>query len=386
MSGPDARPGDVGGGPAASLTGFTVAITAARRADEFETLLRRRGADVVSAAAISMVPLSDDVRLRAVTDELIASPPDLLIATTGIGFRGWIEAADGWGLAEPLLAALSTARVISRGPKPTGALRAAGLREEWSPASESSAEVLAHLTADDLAGRRVAVQLHGATDDWDPTPGFLDGLAELGGDVVAVPVYRWEPPADTTALDALVDDVALARVDAVTFTSAPAVASFLMRAAERRLSEGVSRSLSGPVLPFCVGPVTASPLQRAGIASITPERMRLGALARLVADELPRRRPELPVAGHRLGVRARAAVVDGEIRELSPNSLQLLRVLARTPGSVVSRDDLQDALGVDDPHAVEAAVGRLRAQLGVKELVATVVKRGYRLAVDEGSA
>ncbi|MCV7082011.1 uroporphyrinogen-III synthase, partial [Mycolicibacterium insubricum] len=74
-----------------------------------------------------------------VTDALIDEPPQLLIATTGIGFRGWIEAAEGWGQADALLAALAGARVISRGPKATGALRAAGLQEEWSPASESSA-------------------------------------------------------------------------------------------------------------------------------------------------------------------------------------------------------------------------------------------------------
>ena len=71
-------------------------------------------------------------------------------------------------MADALLGALGKARVISRGPKATGALRAAGLREEWSPVSESSEEVLAHLTVDDLKGKRVAVQLHGATDDWDP--------------------------------------------------------------------------------------------------------------------------------------------------------------------------------------------------------------------------
>ena len=33
--------------------------------------------------------------------------------------------------------------------------------------------------------------------------------------------------------------------------------------------------------------------------------------------------------------------------------------------------------------AVEAAVARLRSGLGHKEIVATVVKRGYRLAIDE---
>lgn len=368
--------------PEHPLLGFTVAVTAARRADELTTLLERRGAAVLAAAAIAMVPLSDDDRLRAATDELLATPPDLLVATTGIGFRGWLEAAEGWGVAEDLLTALGSGRIISRGPKATGALRAAGLREEWSPPSESSAEVLSHLSGTDLTGQRVAVQLHGATDDWDPVPGLLDGLRDLGAEIVAVPVYRWQQPDDLTGLDRIVEAIATADVDAVTFTSAPAVASLLERAAELGLDGALHAALSGPVVPYCVGPVTASPLERVGIASVTPERMRLGALARLVEHDLPERRPDLTVAGHGVGIRARGAVVDGVARELTPTSIVLLRLLARNPGTVVSRDDLLSALGGDDPHAVEAAVARLRAGLGHKEIIATVVKRGYRLACD----
>ena len=129
----------------APLTGFRVAVTSARRAEELSALLRKRGATVTSAAAIEMVPLPDDDELRVHTEALIDTPPDIVIATTGIGFRGWIAAADGWGLADELIAALGKARIVSRGPKATGALRAAGLPEEWSPESESSREVLQYL-------------------------------------------------------------------------------------------------------------------------------------------------------------------------------------------------------------------------------------------------
>lgn len=367
---------------ASSLTGFTVAITASRRVDEFATMLRRRGADVVAAAAIEMAPLADDERLRAATEDVIAMPPDILIATTGIGFRGWIAAAGSWGVAEALLDALRGARVISRGPKATGALRAAGLREEWTPPSESSEEVLAHLKADDLDGKRVAVQLHGATDHWNPVPGFRDTLAGRGATVVAVPVYRWEPPADLTELDGLIEKTALHGVDAITFTSAPAAASFLLRADELRLTKAVTHVLTTTVTPFCVGPVTARPLENIGVSSVLPERMRLGSLARVIADELPRRKPDLAVAGHTLGVHATCAVVNGEVRDLSPNSLTLLKVLSRAPGAVVARDVLLEALGADDPHVVEAAINRLRSALGARNLIATAVKRGYRLAVE----
>ncbi|WP_039826268.1 uroporphyrinogen-III synthase, partial [Nocardia testacea] len=142
-----------------ALAGFTIGLTAARRAEEFATLLTRRGASVVSAPAIRIIPLADDTELERVTSELVADPPQITVATTGIGFRGWMEAAEGWGLAEQLRATLGGTRMLARGPKAKGAIRAAELREEWSPASESSAEVLDHLLAEGVEGVRIAVQL-----------------------------------------------------------------------------------------------------------------------------------------------------------------------------------------------------------------------------------
>lgn len=208
------------------LAGFTVGITASRRAEEFATLLTRRGgADVVHAPAIRIIPLADDRELERVTQQIISDPPEVVVATTGIGFRGgWLEAADGWGEAENLGSALGSARLLARGPKAKGAIRAADLREEWSPASESSAEVLEHLLAEGVSGKRIAVQLHGATTEWEPIPDFCQVLREAGAEVIAVPVYRWEPPEDPTLLDRMIDAIASAGIDAVSFTSAPAVA------------------------------------------------------------------------------------------------------------------------------------------------------------------
>ncbi|MCL2536592.1 MAG: uroporphyrinogen-III synthase, partial [Nocardiaceae bacterium] len=221
--------GPSGGG---DLTGFTVGITASRRADELATLLTRRGAEVVHAPAIRIVPLADDAELARVTDALIADPPDVTVATTGIGFRGWMGAAEGWGRAEQLLDALGAGRILARGPKAKGAVRAADLREEWSPESESSAEVLDYLLAEGVSGRRIAVQLHGATTVWEPTPDFCAALRSAGADVIAVPVYRWTAPDDCSGLDRMIESVCSGGLDAVSFTSAPAVASILGRADE----------------------------------------------------------------------------------------------------------------------------------------------------------
>jgi uroporphyrinogen-III synthase len=370
----------------APLTGFRVAVTSARRADELGALLERRGATVTCAAAITMVALPDDEQLHAHTEALIEVPPDIVIATTGIGFRGWVAAADGWGLANDLLGALSKARIVSRGPKATGALRAAGLPEEWSPDSESSRELVRYLVEGGIAGRRIAVQLHGATDDWDPFPEFLDELREAGAEVVPIRVYRWHPAPRDGEFDQLVSGIAEGKFDAVSFTSAPAVASVLMRAVELGVEDRVLSALRTDTHAMCVGPVTARPLVRLGVPTSAPERMRLGALVRHITDELPLLRARrVRVAGHVLEIRGTCVLVDGVVKSLSPAGMATIRALAHQPGAVVSRHDLLNALpgSGTDTHAVETAVLRLRTALGDKNIVSTVVKRGYRLAVDE---
>jgi hypothetical protein len=64
------------------LDGFTVGVTAARRADELGALLRRRGAEVRHAPALRIVPLSDDQRLLAATRQL-AVVLRLVVTTNG---------------------------------------------------------------------------------------------------------------------------------------------------------------------------------------------------------------------------------------------------------------------------------------------------------------
>jgi uroporphyrinogen-III synthase len=359
------------------LAGYTVAVTAARRKEELGALLDRRGARVVYSPAIRIVPLSDDTELVAATRRVLERPVDLVVATTGVGFRGWLEAADAWDL--PLVEHLRGARVMARGPKARGAIRGGGLVDAWSPESESSAEVLAHLLSGaegPLEGRRIAVQLHG-----DPLPDLVAGLRATGAEVLTVPVYRWVLPEDVGPVRRLVASVAAGAVDAVTFTSAPAAASLLAVAEELGRRDELVAALRDRVLAVAVGAVTAGPLEAAGIPTRQPERARLGALAREVVARLPERDPVLDVGAHTLQVRGHAAVVDGRVVELAPGPIGVLRALASRPGTVLSRAELVDRLpGGGDGHAVEMAVARLRSALGAP-LIGTVVKRGYRLEV-----
>ncbi|CAM3103473.1 uroporphyrinogen-III synthase [Mycobacterium intermedium] len=373
----------------APLAGYRVAVTSARRAEELCALLSRHGAEIFAAPAINMIALPDDDELHYNTEALITNPPDILVAHTGIGFRGWVAAAEGWGLATELLDALSSARVVSRGPKATGALRAAGLREEWSPESESSYEVLEYLLDSGVEGMRIAIQLHGAADAWDPFPEFLNGLRAAGAEVIPLRVYRWKPTPLGGDFDHLVTGIARRQFDAVSFTSAPAAAAVLERARELDIEDQVVEALRTGVHAMCVGPVTSRPLIRRGIPTSAPERMRLGALARHIAEELPLLGSfSVKAAGHVIDIRGTCVLVDGEVKTISGSGMAILRALAQRPGDVVARTELLRVLpgNGDDTHAVDTAVLRLRTALGDKNIIATVVKRGYRLAIDAAEA
>src|SRR5262249_17983251 len=95
------------------LAGYSVAVTAARGREEFGAALDRRGARVVYAPAIRIVPLADDTELREATERCLAAPLDFVVATTGIGFRGWMDAADTWGMVEKLTEAVGSAIVLA---------------------------------------------------------------------------------------------------------------------------------------------------------------------------------------------------------------------------------------------------------------------------------
>ena len=145
------------------LAGVVVVVTSDRRSGELATALERRGAIIRHSPSLSMTAVEDDADLLDATKRVIADPPDIVVATTGVGFRGWIDAADAHGLAEVLVAVLSRARIVARGPKARGAIQAAGLNADWVAESETSAELAQFLLAEGVEGARILGQrvLHG---------------------------------------------------------------------------------------------------------------------------------------------------------------------------------------------------------------------------------
>jgi len=367
-----------------ALQGCAVVIAVDRRSGELTAALERHGAQVRQAAALTIVPHIDDTALLARTRELIVDPPDIVVVTTGVGFRGWIDAALEAGLDEELTAALADARFVARGPKARGAIQQAGFVADWVAESETSSDLGDYLIAQGVRGRRIVVQHHGAGAD-----GLDEAFAAAGADVVSLTVYRWGPPADPEAVRRTVRQVADGEVDAVLFTSAPGAAQWLIEAADAGVLADIRRrSVAGRMLLAAVGPVTAAPLADAGLMTLTAERGRLGSLVRLVVGYFGgpggRTAPRLRTAAGVLQLRSGGAVLDGRFVPLSRAGVSLLGALFDAAGDVVSRAQLLDVLprSSGDDHAVEMAVARVREAIGAG-VIKTVIKRGYRLDLEE---
>ena len=366
----------------AALAGCTILLPVDRRSGELSAALERHGAAVRLAPALTIIPHIDDEALIERSRELIANPPDVVVVTTGVGFRGWIEAVDEAGMLEEFLAAIRGAQIVARGPKARGAIQQAGLAADWVAESETAAELQEFLLAEGVTGKRIAVQHHGSGSD-----GLDEAFEAAGADVLSLTVYRWGPPPDPAVVRRSVRSAAEGEFDAILFTSAPGAEKWLGDAEVLQVLPAIRQQEStGRLLMAAVGPITAAPLEAAGFTPLMPDRGRLGALVRSVVTHfgggqaLGRQTP----AG-RLELRSRGAVLDGRHIPLTRAGVDIMSVLMQANGATLSREALLAALprSEGNAHAVEVAVARVRECIGEPDLIKTVVKRGYRLNVTE---
>ena len=363
----------------APLAGFTVGVTADRRSSEQVELLRRAGARVVHAPAMHTHALGDEGPLRAATERIVADPPAIVMATTGIGVRGWFAGAQAWGLDGALLDALRQSRVHVRGPKALGAVVQAGL-EVWR---REATERLDHMIDDlveheELAGAHIALQLYGNDVPW-----AVERLAAAGARVTEVPVYRWTRPDDLDPLLRLFTDVVGGHVEAVTFTSPPAIRLLCEIASEGGMLEVVQEAFATSVVAACVGPVTAEAAESFGITvGCAPDHGRLGLLVQAVSGALHARHRHLASDAGEVVVHGAVVQTPAATVELAGRERAVLEALSRKPGTVVSRAVLHRDVWANegDEGAVDTTVHRLRRRMReVGLVIATRPRRGFLL-------
>jgi uroporphyrinogen-III synthase len=293
--------------PEPSLAGRIVAVTADVRWEDQAEYLTARGAQVLHIPTIRAVPTGPDDELFAVTERIVLAPPRTVVAVTGIGMRAWFAAAESWGVATSLRSSLRRSRVVAT-PGAARALRSAGVDADVVVAGDDQAGD--DRAGDDRAGDDRAGDDRAGDDRAGDAPVRAALLARLGTDVIGpegsvvaverptgadhavvaacrmlgasvveVPVHRWVLPADLDRVAGLARRVAALEVDAVTFTSGPAVRNLGLVAEEHRVLDEMLEGFRGGVVAAAVGPVCVAAARRLGLHDIVvPTRYRVAAM------------------------------------------------------------------------------------------------------------
>jgi uroporphyrinogen-III synthase len=266
------------------LGGLRVAITGERRAAEQAALVTALGGEPLVCPTVRVAWEEDPGASERWAAAVLAGIDDAVFMT-GMGTNRLLADAASAGRLEAVVEALRRARIVVRGSKARPVLGRHGLGVDLAPQPATTAGVLGAM-GPDLRGRRIALQLAGP----EPSP-LADGLRAAGAQVTAVCIYRYPADAVVGAAGALLDAILDGGVDAVTFTSAPAVEGLIAAATAREEWPQVRHRL-GELIVAAVGPVTAAALAAGGVAvDVEPEEPRMGPMMRELAETASRRRP-----------------------------------------------------------------------------------------------
>jgi uroporphyrinogen-III synthase len=241
------------------LAGRRIALVEHRELDRLGRMLEEQGAETLRCPLVAIADAPDQAAVQAWLKRAIATPFDDLVLMTGEGLRRLRGAAERAGLEATFRDALARMRTITRGPKPARALREIGLGPGLRAATPTTDGIIAALSGEDLAGRRVGVQLPP-----DTPPRLCDFLRQAGALPDPIMSYAYVPRADSREIAGLIDEMRQGRVDAIAFTSAPQIARLFDAAA---VGGGEDRLLAAlRATPIAaIGPVVAGELQRHGL-------------------------------------------------------------------------------------------------------------------------
>lgn len=267
----------------ADLGGARVAVLDGRMSGEMSGLVRRYGGEPAPAPAVRESAMDCSAEVSAFADGVARGAYEVVVFQTGAGARALFEEARKLGRLPQLLAGLGAATTACRGPKPSSALRKAGLHVSVSAGTPyTTRELLAAMADLDLPGRTVMVLHYG-----ERNPDLVSALRERGALVEELTLYEWLLPDDVGPLRAIVPEIVEGRVDAVTFTSQVQARHLFRVAGEMGCEDDLRRALNERVIVASVAPTCADALRALGVAPhVIPEHPKMGHLVRALAEHI----------------------------------------------------------------------------------------------------
>lgn len=247
-------------------------------------LIRRYGGEPILAPSMREVPLSENRAAFDLFTELESNAFDLLILLTGVGTKALNETLLSRHPQGKIIAALQSAQLVARGPKPVAALKELGLQPALvAPSPNTWRELLATLDgAMDLKGKRIAIQEYGITN-----AELVSALQQRGAQVTPIPIYRWALPEDIAPLRDGMGKILNGSVEVALFTNGAQIDHLCKIASYDKLEEPLRAALR-KIVVASVGPVCTEVLEQFGIKpDVEAAPPKMGALIAQVAHSAP---------------------------------------------------------------------------------------------------
>jgi uroporphyrinogen-III synthase len=241
-----------------ALAGRRIVVPETRELDLLADMLERHGATAVRCPLVAIRDVVDAAPVEAWLKRFIADPPDDLILLTGEGLARLVGFAQRAGTEAAFVATLAKVRKITRGPKPARRLHMLGLKPDLPAAEPTTAGIIAALKGENLAGRRVAVQLYP-----DANAALIDFLRAAGAEPDPVLCYAYASQSEDRLVAETIDAMAAGTVDLIAFTSSAQVKR-LREVAAASGREAALRSALARTTIAAVGPVVAEAIEEAG--------------------------------------------------------------------------------------------------------------------------
>jgi uroporphyrinogen-III synthase len=254
--------------PVTPLAGRTIALPETRELDRLAGILESAGAITVRCPLVAILDAPDPGPVDAWLEELVTRGFDDVILLTGEGLRRLLARAQVTGQEVAVQAALGRARKITRGPKPARALHEIKLAANLPAVMPTSQGIMDTLASENLAGRRVGLQLYGS----DPNERLVRFLAGKGAVVRAVAPYVYAPASDEDRVVDLVTRLEHGAIDVIAFTSAAQVERLFEVARDRKIEPTLRAGLARTKVA-AIGPIVVAALSERGVGSdIVPEQ------------------------------------------------------------------------------------------------------------------
>jgi uroporphyrinogen-III synthase len=282
-----------------SLRGITVAVTSSRRASELASIVRKFGGIPYIAPTIGIKnnnPLNSECNrfIETISKEKV----HFFIFMTGVGVFNLFQNLQKLDKSNTVIEKLQDTIVIARSNKPRMELRKFGIKTHFVPDMNTLDGIWNLLKRFDVKNKNIGILWHGDSSD-----SFKKRLKSLGANVFDFSSYSYSTNLERTnaivlkkmgydyvapndeKIERLIEDIMKGMVDAITFTSPPAVKEFFEFAKRNNKIKELKDSLNSNVLVVSVGPSTSKMLSNFHVlVDVVPANYRMGSMIKELAN------------------------------------------------------------------------------------------------------